>query len=161
MIKYFKGIFFVFALYFSSFLGSIFIQAPSFPLLLLRPSWFRWWNDRWIEIWLIMPPVSDFWTEHFQNRFLICKLQYIFAIGLKNKRLQNNIIGCRFFCTTCVLAKTQKAKETKPLDFSHLLSSNFKFYEILRLLTVFFFHFPVVLKNLMSSDVKYISGSSR
>lgn len=50
------GFLFVITLYLSAFLGAVFIQAPSFPLLLWRPSWFRWWNDRWIEIWLILPP---------------------------------------------------------------------------------------------------------
>ncbi|CAH3196769.1 unnamed protein product, partial [Porites evermanni] len=47
---------FVAVLSFTSFMGTIVIMGPTLILLWLRPSWFRWINDRLMVIWLTLPP---------------------------------------------------------------------------------------------------------
>ena len=49
------GCLFIFWLWICSFLGSMFIMAPSLLLLPFRPEWFRAWNDRAITGWLHLP----------------------------------------------------------------------------------------------------------
>jgi lysocardiolipin and lysophospholipid acyltransferase len=51
------GFLFVLMLYFSSFLGLIFILGPSLPLMLIKPKWYRWFNDKAIAFWLLVAPV--------------------------------------------------------------------------------------------------------
>ena len=55
--RFFKGALFVAVLSFTSFMGTIVVMGPTLILLWLRPSWFRWINDRLMVIWLTLPPV--------------------------------------------------------------------------------------------------------
>uniref|UniRef100_A0A8C5MYN6 Lysocardiolipin acyltransferase 1 n=1 Tax=Leptobrachium leishanense TaxID=445787 RepID=A0A8C5MYN6_9ANUR len=50
-----RGIYFVFALFMGSFLGSIFMLGPFLPLMFLSPSWYRWITDRIVATWLTLP----------------------------------------------------------------------------------------------------------
>ena len=70
------GLFYLLVLYFAATLGSIFLMGPFLPLLWLRPSWFRWINDRLIVSWLLLPPVSkssDFFSRNVSHQFLSWK----------------------------------------------------------------------------------------
>ncbi|XP_031566730.1 lysocardiolipin acyltransferase 1-like [Actinia tenebrosa] len=50
------GVLFAFMVYFSSFMGLIFILGPSLPLMLVKPKWYRWFNDKAIGFWLHVAP---------------------------------------------------------------------------------------------------------
>ncbi|XP_060042799.1 lysocardiolipin acyltransferase 1 isoform X2 [Erinaceus europaeus] len=50
-----KGLYFIFTLFFGSFFGSIFMLGPLLPLMFVSPSWYRWLNDRMVATWLTLP----------------------------------------------------------------------------------------------------------
>ncbi|XP_027706324.1 lysocardiolipin acyltransferase 1 [Vombatus ursinus] len=50
-----KGIYFMISLFLGSFFGSIFMLGPFIPLMFIRPSWYRWINNRLVATWLTLP----------------------------------------------------------------------------------------------------------
>ena len=52
-----KGVFFIAATYSAAFLGPLVVMGPTLILLWLRPSLFRWVNDRLMVWWLVLPTV--------------------------------------------------------------------------------------------------------
>lgn len=56
----FKGFLYVTILYVTSLIAAILVMGPTLILLWLQPRWFRWINDRFVAIWLTLPPVRTF-----------------------------------------------------------------------------------------------------
>lgn len=64
-IERIKNFLFVLLIFFSSFLGSIFILLPLFPLFFLHHKLWRCWVDRIVGFWELFPVVSTVYLGCF------------------------------------------------------------------------------------------------